>query len=197
MNECPHGIKRGVPMSFPILETKRLKLIELTHQHANALFEILSLDEVTRFYGTSSFTLQAESSRLIELLHKNFVEKRGIRWGIKLKENQRIIGTVGLNGLHLPNKRTEIGYELHPSFWKMGFATEAITEILSFSFNKLDLNRIGAVVFPENTASLELLFRLGFTKEGLLRDYIYQNNQSHDTYVLSLLKSEWKQGQEN
>lgn len=183
-------------MNFPILETKRLKLIEITHQHVDDLYGILSLEEVTRFYGTNRFTLQVEATRLIDMFLKNFLDKRGIRWGIKLKENQRIIGTVGLNGLQLNNKRAEIGYELHPSFWRMGYASEVIKEVLDFSFNRLDLYRIGAVVYPENEASIHLLMKHGFMKEGLLRGYIHQNNQFHDTVVLSLLKPEWGRSQE-
>jgi len=183
-------------MTFPILETKRLKLIEITHQHVDPIYEILSLENVTKFYGTNRFTLQAEASKLIDMFHKNFLEKRGIRWGIKLKENQRIIGTVGLNALHLKNKRAEIGYELHPSFWRMGYAAEAITEVLKYSFQQMDLYRIGAVVYPENEASIALLTKLGFSNEGLLRGYIHQNEQFHDTYVLSLLQPEWEKSQE-
>ncbi|NRD78922.1 GNAT family N-acetyltransferase [Bacillus sp. BRMEA1] len=183
-------------MNFPLLETKRLKLIELTHRHDNSLFEILSIEEVTRFYGTDPFTLPAEASRLIDIFHKNFLEQRGIRWGIKLKENQKIIGTLGLNALQLKNLRAEIGYELHPSYWRKGFAMEAINEVLNFSFNKLDLYRVGAVVYPENEASLHLLKKLGFMEEGLLRGYIRQNNRSNDTIVLSLLKPEWEKSQE-
>ncbi|WP_223588428.1 GNAT family N-acetyltransferase [Neobacillus bataviensis] len=183
-------------MDFPTLGTKRLKLIEITHKHMDRIYEILSLEEVTRFYGTDPFILQAEATRLIDMFQKNFHEKRGIRWGIKLKENQRIIGTIGLNVLNLKNKRAEIGYELHPAFWKKGYAFEAINEVLRFSFGQLDLYRIGAVVYPENEASLHLLRKIGFTNEGLLRGYIRQNDQNHDTYVLSLLKSEWTKSQE-
>jgi [ribosomal protein S5]-alanine N-acetyltransferase len=184
-------------VNFPILETKRLKLIEITHQHVESIFEVLSLEEVTRFYGTNRFTLPAEASKLIDMFQKNFQEKRGIRWGIKIKENQRIIGTVGLNALHMNNKRAEIGYELHPSFWRMGYASEAIKEVLSFSFNHLNLFRIGAVVFPENEASIHLLLKQGFTKEGVLRGYIQQNDAFHDTCVLSLLQPEWRKSQED
>jgi len=183
-------------MTFPILETKRLKLIELTHQHMNAVYEILSLDEVTRFYGTSPFTLQAEATRLIDMFHKNYLDKRGIRWGIKLKENQRIIGTVGLNVLNLKNKRAEVGYELHPALWRQGFAAEAVNEVLRFSFEQLGLYRIGALVYPENIASLSLLDKLGFRHEGLLRGYMFQDEQFHDTFMLSLLKPEWEKSQE-
>lgn len=178
-------------MNFPVLVTKRLKLVEITHKHVDSLFEILSLEDVTRYYGTNRFTFHGEASRLIDMFNKNFIEKRGIRWGIILKENQRFIGTVGLNGLQLNNKRTEIGYEIHPHYWRNGYTSEALQEVLRFCFEKLDLHRIGAVVYPENQASLNLLKKLEFTNEGLLRGYIHQNNQFHDTYVLSLLRPEW------
>lgn len=183
-------------MTFPILDTKRLKLIEITHYHLDSIFTILSMEEVTKYYGTDPLTLPAEATKLIDMYHKNFIDKRGIRWGIKLKENQQIIGTIGLNGLQLKNKRAEVGYELHPAYWRQGYTTEALKEVLSFSFRQLGLHRVGAFVYPDNIISLNLLQKFGFTNEGLLRDYMYQNNQFHDTYVLSLLKDEWENSQE-
>lgn len=178
-------------MLFPTLTTKRLKLVEITHHHVDNLYEILSLEEVMKFYGTDRFTLHYEASRLIDMFHKNFIEKRGIRWGIILKENHRFIGTVGLNALQLKNKRAEIGYELHPSYWRNGYTSEAVSAVLNYCFEKLDLQRVGAFVYPDNKASVNLLEKLRFTKEGLLRDYIQQNGRPHDTYVLSILKKEW------
>lgn len=182
-------------MKFPLLETKRLKLVEITHNHVNSLYEILSLEEVTKYYGTDHFRSLGEATKLIDMFQKNFFEKRGIRWGMILKENYKLIGTVGLNGLQLKNKRSEIGYELHPDYWRRGFTSEAILEVLRFSFTELELNRIGAVVYPENIPSVDLLEKIGFTREGLLRDYMFQNNKFHDTYVLSLLKDEWHNSQ--
>lgn len=84
-----------------------------------------------------------------------------------------------------------IGYDINSNYWRQGFATEAINEIIKFGFDKLDLNRIGAVVFPENLASLNLLKKVGFIKEGVLREYIIQNDIEKDTIVLSLLKREY------
>ena len=54
----------------------------------------------------------------------------------------------------------------------------------------MELTRIGAVVFIENEASNKLLTKIGFQKEGILRDYMYQNGVAHDTYVYSLLKKQ-------
>lgn len=180
-------------MKFPVLETERLKLVNITQDYAENLFEILSLGEVTKFYGADPFTSKEEANKLIDMFQKNFFEKRSIRWGIIHKNEEKFIGTLGLNGLQLKNKKSEIGYELHPTYWRNGYTSEAINEVLRFSFSDLALNRIGAVVYPENHASLNLLEKIGFVKEGLLRDYLHQNNQFHSTFMLSLLKREWEE----
>lgn len=179
-------------MKFPTLETERLQLVEITQKYTQSLFEIFSLDAVTKYYGSETFTRIEEANKLIEMFQKNYYEKRAYRWGIILKENNQLIGTIGLNGLQLKNKKAEIGYELHPSYWRKGYATEAIKEVLRYSFGELELNRIGAVVYIENKASFNLLTGIGFSKEGELRDYFFQNNKYHTTHILSLLKSEWE-----
>lgn len=180
-------------MKFPKLETERLELVNITHDYAENMFEILSLEEVTKYYGSDPFTSKEEAKKLIDMFQKNFYEKRSIRWGMILKKEEKFIGTLGLNGLQLKNMKSEIGYELHPNYWRNGYTSEAIKEVLRFSFDDLALNRIGAVVYPENQASLNLLERLGFVKEGLLRDYLHQNNHFHNTFMLSLLKREWEE----
>ncbi|MDF2787095.1 MAG: acetyltransferase [Neobacillus sp.] len=179
-------------MLFPTLETKRLKLIEITPIYAESIFKILSLEEVTRYYGTDTFTSIEEAKKLIDMFQKNFYEKRSMRWGIVLKKNNKFIGTLGLNGLQLKNKKAEIGYEIHPSYWRKGYTSEAINEVLRYSYLELELNRIGAVVYLENEASSNLLEKLGFKKEGVLRDYLFQNNSYHTTSMFSLLKREWE-----
>lgn len=111
--------------------------------------------------------------------------------GNYLGETNTFIGTVGLNNLTTQSKRAEIGYELHPAHWRKGVATEAIEAVLNYSFNDLGLFRMGAVTFPNNTSSNNLLEKVGFTKEGILRGYLYQYSKSHDAYVFSMLRTDW------
>ncbi|WP_191663976.1 GNAT family N-acetyltransferase, partial [Bacillus pseudomycoides] len=68
-------------------------------------------------------------------------------------------------------------------------ATEAVSQVISYGFHTLHLTRIGAIVFLENESSNKLLTKLGFKKEGVLQNYMYQNGVPHDTNVYSLLKS--------
>jgi ribosomal-protein-alanine N-acetyltransferase len=179
------------PMTFPTLETERLRLVEVKEAHVARFFEIMSKDEVTQYYGMSSLKTVEEAKRIIDSFHTTFESKRGIRWGMELKETGEFVGTVGLNNLATWSKKAEIGYELHPAYWNKGITSEAVKEVLRYSFEVLDLYRMGAVTFPQNNASTHLLERLGFKKEGILRGYLYQNNQSHNAFIFSLLKPEW------
>lgn len=86
------------------------------------------------------------------------------------------------------HRRAEIGYEIIPAHWRNGFASEAVSEVVSYGFAALGLTRIGAVVFTENEASNRLLVKMGFQKEGVLRQYMYQNGIPYDTNMYSLLK---------
>ncbi|MEH7346386.1 GNAT family protein [Bacillus sp. JJ1532] len=173
---------------FPILETERLLLRELVEEDTQGVFNCFSNPDVTRFYGQDTLTSMEQAKEFIRFFEQNFSEKRGIRWGIQVKDGgEEIIGTIGFN-LWLPkHKRAEIGYEIHPNHWRKGYAAEVVSKIVSYGFTELGLTRIGAVVFIENDASNALLTKLGFEKEGVLRNYMYQNGVPYDTNVYSLL----------
>ncbi|WP_449537599.1 GNAT family N-acetyltransferase [Ferdinandcohnia sp. Marseille-Q9671] len=173
---------------FPLLETERLRLREITIADAAGIYNCFSNEEVTRYYGQDPLTSIEQAEQFVAFFSKNYKEKRGIRWGIELKGEKGIIGTIGFNVWSPKHKRAEIGYELHPSYWRKGYATEAISEVITFGFTELGLTRIGAVVFIENASSNELLKKLGFEKEGVLRNYMYQNGVPYDTNVYSLVK---------
>ena len=174
---------------FPLLETDRLILRELTKEDAKGIFACFSNDKVTRYYGQESLERIEQAESLVDFFSKNYHEKRGIRWGIERKDSKGIIGTIGFNAWSPKHKRAEIGYELHPEHWRKGYTLEAATKVLSYGFEDMCLTRIGAIVFIENDASNHLLTKLGFQKEGILKQYMYQNGIAHDTYVYSLLKN--------
>ncbi|GAA0701658.1 GNAT family protein [Paraclostridium ghonii] len=178
-------------MGFPVLETRRLYLTKIINDHASDIFEYLSNDIVTRYLGKESLINIGGAYELINKININYSEGKGIRWGIIHKNSNKLIGTIGYDAIQIKNKRADVGYDINSNYWRQGFATEAINEIIKFGFTKLDLNRIGAVVFPDNIASLNLLEKVGFTKEGILREYIIQNNIERNCVVLSLLKKEY------
>ncbi|MBS4190560.1 GNAT family N-acetyltransferase [Bacillus sp. FJAT-49705] len=173
---------------FPILETERLILREITKEDAEDIFACFSNNDVTRYYGQETLDSIDQAEKIIEFFSNNYNEKRGIRWGIERKGSKGIIGTIGFNAWIPKHKRAEIGYEIYPEHWRKGYSSEAVSKVLSYGFEDMDLTRIGAVVFIENEASNNLLTKMGFEKEGVLRKYMYQNGIAYDTNVYSLLK---------
>jgi ribosomal-protein-alanine N-acetyltransferase len=115
-----------------------------------------------------------------------------------LKEDGVVIGSCGFYGTHPWHLRGSIGYELARPFWRQGIMSEALTAILTLGFGEMGLNRIDAVVLPENLASIRLLEKLGFCNEGLLREYENWGSKGFvDLCMLSLLKKTKKFQQED
>lgn len=174
-------------MYFPILETERLVLREIKVEDAQDLFINFSDPNVMKHYGSEPMNHLEEARGLIHSFQIGFNEGKAIRWGIQLKSKRSLIGTVGFHALSTKHRRSEIGYELNQAYWGQGLAKEAILKIVEYGFQEMDLKRIGAIVFLENRPSNELLLRLGFQKEGILRDYMIQDGLSYDTNIYSLL----------
>lgn len=174
---------------FPVLETERLILRELIEDDAQGILNCFSNEDVLRYYGQNPLTNIEQVKNIVRNFSNSYKEKQGIKWGIEIKGTEGIIGTIGFHGWSSEHKRAEIAYAILPAQWGNGFATEAVKKVLSYGFKELNLTRIGAVVFTENNASNVLLEKLGFEKEGVLRNYMYQNNVPYDTNVYSLLST--------
>ena len=178
--------------SFPILYTSRLKLLEIESSHADDIFDVLSKDEVTKYYGRESMASVDEAEELVRHFRMLFQSGRGIRWGIIRKDTNQFIGTIGIHNYNAQVDRAEIGFELHPEHWRKGILSEAIASVLEYSFVEMGIHRMGAVTFPGNEASNRLLEKVGFVREGLLRGYLFQNGKYHDANVLAILKPDWR-----
>ena len=178
-------------MTFPILTTPRLSLLEVELEHAPALFEVFSNPTAMKYYGMDPLKEITQAENIVKHMRNNFESKKGLRWAIFSKDENRFVGTIGLNNLVLSMKKAEVGFEIHPDYWRKGITSEALQAVLDYSFNELKLHRIGAVTFLANEASIGLLKKNGFVEEGKLRSYLFQNGQSYDAYLFSLLHTEW------
>lgn len=170
---------------FPKLETERLVLREILPADVEAIYSIFSSEEVTKYYGLDTFKTIEQAEMLIQAFTSNFQSEKGIRWGIERKGVQGLIGTIGFNSWSKAHRRAEVGYEIHPEFWRNGYASEAVAKIVEHGFQEMELTRIGAIVFVENDGSSQLLMKQGFEKEGILREYMYQNNEAFDVIMLA------------
>ncbi|WP_168124032.1 GNAT family protein [Paenibacillus sp. HB172176] len=180
-------------LQFPILETERLILRQIKQEDSREIYNYFSLEEVTKYYDLVSFTNINQAEELINRWNQRFERNQGIRWGITLKSENRVIGTCGFHSWMKNHHRSEIGYELTPQYWRKGIMTEAILKVVEFGFNNLELNRIEAFVEPENVNSRKVLERIEFREEGILREHFYWRNRFVDTAIYSILKKDFKE----
>jgi RimJ/RimL family protein N-acetyltransferase len=182
-------------MKFPELSTDRLKLIRLCHDDVEDIFTLFTDDKVLKYYDLSALRQHSQARSIIDFFNARFDANTGIRWGIRLKDSNKLIGTCGFNSWNLKMKSAEVGYDLLPSFWRYGYASEAVSEILTAAFSGQlpcgELNRIQADTVPGNDASETLLLKLGFKEEGLRRESGYWKGVYHDLKCFGLIESEY------
>ncbi len=85
----------------------------------------------------------------------------------------------------------EIGYSIHPDYWRQGYATEAAQCLLRFGFATLGLHRIIGQCDPRNTATARVLERIGMRYEGHLRETMLIRDGWRDSLIYNLLEQEW------
>jgi ribosomal-protein-alanine N-acetyltransferase len=182
-------------MIFPKLETNRLILREFRNNDVEAVYDIFSQDIVTEHYILETMKSFEPAEDLVRNRISLFEKWIGTRWAITLKGgSDRAIGSCGYYSPNTAFHSIEIGYDLHPDYWRQGFMTEALTAIISFCYGEdflFHLNRIRALTEMDNIASKALLCKLGFVEEGILREYGYWKDQYHDVRVFSLLRRDW------
>lgn len=176
---------------FPIIETDRLILREVTEKDADSLLSYLSDEEVTRHMGLAPFTSPEDALDEIGWYQSIFENGTGMRWGITLKEKSHVIGSCGFLNMSKKHHRAEIGFELSREYWGKGIAGEALQAVVAYGFTNLNLNRIEALIEPANSPSQKLVEKTGFLREGLLRDYEYTQGKFDDLYMYSILKREF------
>lgn len=172
---------------FPTISTNRLSLRELHEEDALEVLNCFSNEDVLRYYGQKPLTSMAQVKDIIGNFATDFQRKKGIKWGIEIHGQSKIIGTIGFQEWSLEHKRAEISYALFPEYWGEGYANEAVSAAVNYGFNDMELTRIGAVVLVGNDASSHILKKQGFILEGILRNYMYQNDQPFDAEIYSIL----------
>lgn len=182
--------------SFPILETERLVLRQVTKEDAKSMLTYLSQEEVTKHIGLAPFKTVNEALDEISWYESIVEKKTGIRWGITLKQQGEMIGSCGFLNMASKHFRSEIGIELSKDYWGKGIASEAIEAVVTYGFEKMNLQRIEALIEPLNLSSQKLFERQGFVREGLLRNYEYTNGKFDNLFMYSLLEQEFDLRQE-
>ena len=174
------------------LATARLDLRPLTPADAPALFALKSDADVQRYGSHTPWTQPEQALAWLERDRQGMADGLHVQFAVRRREDDAMLGTCTLYDIDEPCRRAEVGYALLPSAWGRGYANEAVTALLDWGFEHLALNRVEADIDPRNTASARALERLGFTREGHLRERWIVGGEVCDSWIYGLLAREWK-----
>ncbi len=130
---------------------------------------------------------------VIEGWGTEFASNSSFRWGIFLREDPgHLVGTAALHYWSPVNETVEMGADLHRDFWGRGIITEITSRLIQCAFHNLRVNRLELRCDPDNTGSVVIAEKFGFTFEGTLREYVKVPGKGFvNESVYSLLRREW------
>ena len=175
----------------PTLHTARLRLRPFTAADAPALFALHGDAHVLRYWDAPPWSEPARADRFIAACAEMAEEGSGARLAIDRASDEAFIGWCSLTRWDPVHRSASMGYCLDDTAWGHGYATEAARAVLVWAFEALDLNRVQAETDTRNTASAHVLEKLGFVREGTLREDCIVDGEVSDSWVYGLIRREW------
>ena len=172
-----------------VLETERLRLRSWTLEDLDDFYEYAKSLEVGPDAGWMPHACKEESEKIL----RSFIENDDI-WAIELKENSKVIGSVGL---HKDTNRSGInskmlGYVLSKVYWGQGIMPEAVKAVIKYAFEEEGLELISVQHFRFNSKSKRVIEKCGFKYEGTIRKgRKLFNGKVVDLGCYSMLKEEY------
>ncbi|MEA2443787.1 MAG: hypothetical protein QOJ12_1079 [Thermoleophilales bacterium] len=173
------------------IEGPRLALRPPRPDDADALYELGRDPDVVRYFSWGPYRERAEAEDFIDRVvrerpHEFFI--------VDPADDDRPIGVTGLSELSERDRRAVVGTWLGRPHWGTGANAESKALILHFAFRELGLQRVSAYAHPDNARSLAALEKIGFTREGVLRNWHVHGDERLDVAILRLLREEWEAG---
>ena len=175
---------------MPVLAGPRVRLRPLRTDDADALFAMKSDPRVMRYCSHPPWTERAQAVAQLEQLERDRETSEFYQWAITVDAHDTLVGTVSLFALNRAQRRADVGYSLASDVWGRGYASEALKLAVDFAFGTLGLARLEADIDPRNERSCRLVERIGFVREGLLRERWYVAGEVTDSAMYGLLARE-------
>ncbi|HZN07679.1 MAG TPA: GNAT family protein [Pyrinomonadaceae bacterium] len=180
--------------TLPVIKTSRLVLRWTSEDDIDSIYEIFSDPQVMRYWSVTPLMNREAAAQMQREIAEGNLKDSAWKWGLALNDSNKLIGTCTLFNLNLSNGRAEIGYAMGRPYWGNGYMNEALKALVKHAFDVVQLRRLEADVDPRNTASIRTLERLGFQREGYLRERWHVGGEIQDALFYGLLKREWNQG---
>lgn len=158
------------------------------------MFAIYSDPEVMRYWSTPPWESIDEAHKIISRDATAMPASEHLRLGIEIAGTGEFIGMCSLFDFDAQSQRCMIGYGMSRHHWGSGYMHEALVALIRHGFGELGFRRIEADIDPRNTGSAKSLQRLGFVKEGHLRERWKVGDEISDSDLYGLLRHEWRHG---
>ena len=179
--------------AVPTLQTRRLIIRPWERRDADDMFEYASDLEVTRTAMWLPHTSVEESIRDIAEAITRYEKDSWMFLGIEHRADRKFIGSVGFVEWNRYDRRAELAFALNRKYWSQGIMTEACRAVLQFGWAEMQLHRVEAKCIATNLASIAILDKLGFVREGLRKESARMNQSYTDTIEWGLLRSRYNE----
>ncbi|MFC0006851.1 GNAT family N-acetyltransferase [Micromonospora siamensis] len=176
----------------PTLHTPRLTLRPFDEADSDDLFALQSNAHVLRYWDSPPWTEPTRAERFLAVCRQMAEEGTGARLAVDRVSDGAFIGWCTVGRWNPGFRSASLGYCFTEAAWGHGYATEAARALLGWAFDTLELNRVQAEVDTRNAASGRVLEKLGFVREGTLREDCVVNGDVSDSWVYGLLRREWR-----
>ena len=176
----------------PTLRTPRLLLRPFMEADTDAIFAVLGNPRVMRYWDSPAWKERAQAELFVANGKRMEQEGTGARFAIERAADGALLGQCGLFRWNPVFRSAAVGYCLDEAGWGRGFATEAVDGMLRWAFEALDLNRVQAEVDTRNAPSGRVLEKLGFVREGTLREDCIVDGEVSDSWIYGLLRRQWR-----
>jgi len=142
-------------------------------------------------HQNSYFTVAVQREKILESLH-HMKSKREFNFGIYDYKTQEMIGHISMYNIkRLPFSSAYIGYSIDEMNVGRGIATEAVQLLVNYGMEVIGLHRIEAYVSPRNSGSIRVLEKVGFQREGLLRQLLFINGKWEDHFMYAVVEDDY------
>ncbi|MGC8509752.1 MAG: GNAT family N-acetyltransferase [Acidimicrobiales bacterium] len=180
-----------MPLMTPTLSSARLRLRPFRDSDADALFALHANAAVMRYWDGPPWRESQRAERFLATCRLIAEDGTGVRVAVEHLADGAFIGWCGVTRWKAGYRSASLGYCFADAAWGHGYATEAARALLRWAFDTLPMNRVQAELDTRNAASARVLEKLGFVREGSLREDCVVDGEVSDSWVYGLLRREW------
>lgn len=174
---------------LPTIKSKKFILREPKASDALDIAKHIGEKEVSQYISSVPYPYNIEMAKF--WLKKTAKENGVSKYSFVIDIDGKAVGGISLDKLE-PQLKCDLGYWLGSQYWGQGIMTEAVRLIADYAFKKLKLKRIEANIYGPNIGSMRIVEKLGFKKEGQMRNYAYVNKKLVQGTMYSLIPGDLK-----